>query len=101
MSLYRQQWRVELEGHDEPLEVQTDARDSQEIVLRAGADGVPEMALGMPMKIVHNALLRTEAPDVPRDFQKFLAALLDATEITDGGEDTTETDPTRVGPSAA
>ena len=30
------------------------------------------MPMGMPLKIVHNALLRNETPGIPRDFQKFL-----------------------------
>ena len=95
MSFYRQRWRVELEGHDEPLVIATDARDSQAIPLKPGPDGTPEMPMGMPLKIVHNALLRTGVDDVPRDFQKFLAAVLDANEITEEG-DQESADPTRA-----
>ena len=93
MSFYRQRWTVELEGQDAPLDVRTDARDSQAIPLTPGPDGQPQMPMGMPLKIVHNALLRTDA-DVPRDFQKFLALIIDATEISSGAEDAADTDPT-------
>jgi hypothetical protein len=68
------------------VEVTTSARDSQDIVVARGEDGQPVMPLGMPLKIVHNALLRTDTapPDVvPRNFQKFLDIVLDANEIPD------------------
>ena len=82
MSFYRQRWRLVLDGFDEPLEVLTSARDSQSIVLPVSG-GQPEMPMGMPLKIVHNALLRTETPGIPRDFQKFLDIVDDADEIPD------------------
>ena len=58
------------------------------------------MPLGIPLKIVHNALLRTDTapPDVvPRNFQKFLDLVLDANEIPDDddAEGAGELDPTR------
>jgi hypothetical protein len=100
MSFYRQRWRVELDGVDEPIEVTTSARDSQDVVVAAGPGGTPAMPLGVPLKIVHNALLRTEAapPDViPRNFQKFLDLVLDADEIPDDdGEGAGELDPTQT-----
>jgi hypothetical protein len=105
MSFYRQRWSVELDGVG-TVEVTTSARDSQDIVVGAGPDGTPAMPLGVPLKIVHNALLRTEAfpPDViPRNFQKFLDIVLDANEIPDeAGEDAAaDVDPTQSEVSAA
>ena len=91
MSFYRQRWLVELDGQDEPVEVVTSARDSQAIVVPT-VDGQPQMPLGTPLKIVHNALLRTETPGVPRDFQKFLDLVLDANEIPDDGTGGAETE---------
>jgi hypothetical protein len=104
MSFYRQKWAVELDGVG-ILEVTTSARDSQDIVVGPGPDGQPAMPLGVPLKIVHSALLRTEAaPDVvPRNFQKFLDLVLDANEIPDeAGEDAAaDVDPTQPAVSAA
>lgn len=96
MSFYRQRWRIDLDGFDEPVEVVTSARDSQSIVLTA-IDGMPQMPMGMPLKIVHNALLRTEVPGIPRDHQRFLDIVLDANEIADpvAEEGATDLDPTR------
>ena len=39
-------------------------------------DGSAAMPLGTPLKIVHNALMRTETERVPRDFQRFLDLVL-------------------------
>ena len=89
VSFYRQRWRIELDGVDEPIEITTSARDSQDIVVPT-VDGQPQMPLGIPLKIVHNALLRTDAapPDVvPRNYQKFLDLVLDANEITDEADE--------------
>ena len=98
MSFYRQRWRIDLDGVPEPVEVTTSARDSQDIVVPT-IDGQPTMPLGIPLKIVHNALLRTDTapPDVvPRNFQKFLDLVLDANEIPDDeGEGAGELDPTQ------
>ena len=92
-SFYRQRWRVELEGLD-PVEVTTSARDSVDLVIPV-VDGQPQFAMGSILRIVHNALVRTETPGVPRHFAKFLDALLDASEVTDDAEDTGELDPTQ------
>jgi hypothetical protein len=105
MSFYRQRWRIDIEGMDEPVEVTTSARDSQEIVVGT-VDGQPQMPLGVPLKIVHNALLRTETPGVPRNFQRFLDIVLDANEVPDdedagAGGSGEETDPTRLAVSDA
>ena len=94
MSFYRQHWKVELEGFDAPIEVMTSARDSQSIVVDV-VDGKPAMPMGMPLKIVHNALMRTEAEGVPRNFQKFLDLVIDADEIADETGAAEEVDPTR------
>ena len=95
-TFYRTRYRVELEGR-EPIEVVSSARDSIDIVLPLGKDGKPEFSMGMIPKIVHNALVRTEAPGVPRHFGQFLDILIDATEIDDGpAEDGAEAlDPTQ------
>ena len=101
MSFYRQHWRVVLEGFDAPIEVLTSARDSQSIVVDV-VDGKPAMPMGMPLKIVHNALMRTEShPDVPRNFQKFLDLVIDADEIEDETAGAAEEmDPTQAEVSA-
>lgn len=96
MSFYRQRWRLDLVGFDEPVEIQTSARDSQSIVLTA-IDGQPQMPMGMPLKIVHNALLRNETPGIPRDYQRFLDIVDDANEIADVTEEgASDVDPTRA-----
>jgi hypothetical protein len=102
MSFYRQRWSVELEGFADPVLVTTSARDSQDIVVPT-QDGQPQMPLGVPLKIVHNALVRTETPGIPRNFQKFLDLVLDANEIPDDeGEDAAaDTDPTQSAVSVA
>lgn len=96
MSFYRQRWRIDLEGFDEPVEIVTSARDSQSIVVTA-LNGEPQMPMGMPLKIVHNAFMRTEVEGIPRDFQKFLDIVLDANEIADpvAEEGASDLDPTR------
>ena len=96
MSFYRQRWRLALDGFDEPVEVTTSARDSQSIVIPA-VDGQPQMPMGMPLKIVHNALMRNEVEGIPRDFQKFLDIVDDADEIPDdaGAEAVGDLDPTQ------
>ena len=99
MSFYRQRWRIDLEGYDEPVEVTTSARDSQSITI-AAVDGQPQMPMGMPLKIVHNALLRNETPGIPRDFQKFLDIVLDANEIPDEADEASDLDPTPAAASA-
>lgn len=73
----------------------TSARDSQDIVVPT-VDGQPQMPLGIPLKIVHNALLRTEAADVPRNFQRFLDIVLDANEVPDEEDEAAGADPTRA-----
>ena len=94
MSFYRQHWRLDLDGFAEPLEVTTSARDSQAISIPV-SNGQPEMPMGMPLKIVHNALLRNETEGIPRDFQRFLDIVDDATEIDDATEEgASELDPT-------
>lgn len=87
MSFYRQTWRVTLEGSD-PIEVTTTARDSVDLVIPVDADGRPQFAMGVVLHIVHNALVRTETPGVPRHFTKFLGALIGADEVAEtAGED--------------
>jgi hypothetical protein len=98
MPSFRTRWRVVVDGVDGPIYVTTNARDQADVVIPLDRKGSPEFSMGLQNRIVHNALLRTEAP-VPRDFVTFLDALVEADEVDDetGGRDL---DPTQLEVSA-
>jgi hypothetical protein len=97
MPSFRTRWRVVVDGVDGPIYVTTNARDQADVVVELDRNGKPQLSMGLQNQIVHNALLRTEAP-VPRDFVVFLDALVEADEVDDdGGRDL---DPTQLEASA-
>ena len=97
MSFYRQRWRIDLDGFDEPVDVTTSARDSIDIVVPT-VGGEPQFAMGIVLKIVHNALVRTSVPGIPRHYTDFLDIVEDANEVSDApaGEGAAGLDPTRA-----
>lgn len=98
MPSFRTRWRVVMEGGD-PIYVTTNARDQADVVVPLDRNGKPEFSMGIQNRIVHNALLRTEAPGVPRGWFAFLDALVEADEVTDG-ETVNDLDPTPMEASA-
>ena len=98
MPSFRTRWRVVMEGQ-EPVYVTTNARDQADVVVPLDRKGNPEFSMGLQNRIVHNALLRTEVPEVPRDWFGFLDALVEADEVTDG-EPVRDLDPTPMEVSA-
>jgi hypothetical protein len=85
-----QRFRVWLKGEDEPIEVQTSARDFTAIPMDP-AQGV--QPIDMSYRAVHAALLRTGHTNVPRDYDSFIDEVLDGfPEVLD--EDTDALRPT-------
>lgn len=87
-----QRFRVVLKGEQEPLEIQTSARDWANVTMDPGAP----KALDMTFRVVHSALLRAGA-SVPRDYDGFLEVLDGIPESLDE-EDATLLDPTQSTP---
>lgn len=88
-----QKMRVTLKGED-PIEVQTNAKDWAAVVIDANAP----KALDMTFRAAHHALRRVGADNVPRDYDSFLE-LLDAIPETIDAEDADLLDPTQAAPS--
>lgn len=65
-----QRFAVQLKGEDQPVVVQTGARDWSAVTIDPGAP----RAMDMTFQVVHAALLRT-GHDVPRDYDGFLEVL--------------------------
>jgi len=65
-----QRFSVELKGEDEPVVVQTNARDWATVTIDPGAP----KALDMTFRVVHSALVRNGVT-VPRDYGGFLEIL--------------------------
>jgi len=63
-----QRFRVELEGYDEPIDVQSNGLDWASVPIDANAP----RAMDMTFRVVHSALLRAGV-DVSRDYRTFLA----------------------------
>jgi len=87
-----QRFLVALKGEDQPVEVQTNARDWAGVVM----DPNQPRALDMQFRIVHSALLRAGV-EVPRDYDGFLEVLDGIPETVDD-EDPTMLDPTQPVP---
>lgn len=88
-----QRFRVYLKGEDEPLEVQTIARDFTSIPMDP-ARGIN--AIDMSYRAVHAALLRMGVDAVPRDYDSFIDEVLDGfPDVLD--EDTDALRPTGAG----
>jgi hypothetical protein len=97
MPSFRTRWRVVVDGQD-PIYVTTNARDQAHVAVQLDRTGTPELSMGIQNEIVHNALLRTEAP-VPQDYYEFLDALVSADEM-DPEPDSSDLDPTQPAASA-
>jgi hypothetical protein len=87
-----QRFRVELKG-EEPVIVQTSARDWSAVTIDPGAP----KALDMTFRVAHAALMRTGA-SVPRNYDAFLEVLEGIPESLDG-EDPELANPTVTEPS--
>lgn len=87
-----QRFRVYLKGEDEPIEVQTTARDFTAIPLDP-ARGIN--AIDMSYRAVHAALVRLGVDAVPRDYDSFVD------EVLDGFPDVIDEDPTALHPTNA
>lgn len=83
-----QRFTVLLKGEDEPIQVETSARDWAGVAIDPGQP----RALDMTFQVVHAALLRT-GHDVPRDYDGFLEVLDGLPENLDG-DVTDQLDPT-------
>jgi hypothetical protein len=90
-----QRFRVELAGRD-PLEVQTSARDWANVTVDPNAP----KAIDLTFRVVHSALVRTGAEDVPRSYDQFLDMLDGIPEDIDGNGGEDPLDPTDATPSA-
>lgn len=100
MPSFRTRWRVVLEGCSDPIYVTTNARDQADVAIPLDRNGKPEFSMGFQNRVVHNALLRTETPGVPRGWFAFLDALVAADEVTDGEDIASDMDPTQTELSA-
>lgn len=97
MSTFRQRWRVVIDG-GQPIEVTTTAWDNVGLTMPVPQNGHdPEVPWEMPYRIVHNALVRTEAPGVPRHFRDF-AMVLDEADVVEDDRDpgSDDVDPTHA-----
>jgi len=85
-----QKMLVTLKGED-PIEVQTNAKDWAAVVIDPNAP----KALDMTFRAAHHALRRVGSTNVPRDYDSFLE-LLDAIPETLDGQDEDLLDPTQT-----
>lgn len=76
-----QRFTVQLKGEDQPVEVQSSARDWAGVTMDPGAP----RAMDMTFQVVHSALLRA-GHDVPRDYDGFLEVLEGMPESLDADE---------------
>lgn len=84
-----QRFRVELEDVDEPVEVQTNARDWAAVQINA------ERPMDATFRVIHASMVR-QALGVPRHYDAFLDVLAGPVETVD--EDPELLDPTPQGP---
>jgi len=77
-----QRFSVELKGEDQPIVVQTNARDWSNVTIDPGAP----KALDMTFRVVHSALVRNGVT-VPRDYQGFLEVLEGIPTSLDGDDE--------------
>jgi len=77
-----QRFSVELKGEDQPLVVQTNARDWAGVTIDPGAP----KALDMTFRVVHAALVRNGVT-VPRDYGGFLEVLEGIPQSLDGDDE--------------
>jgi len=77
-----QRFSVELKGEDQPIVVQTNARDWSNVTIDPGAP----KALDMTFRVVHSALVRTGV-QVPRDYGGFLEVLEGIPQSLDGDDE--------------
>jgi hypothetical protein len=90
-----QSFRVELNGHAEPIEVNTNGLDWSNVVIDPGAP----KAMDMTFRVVHAALLRLKVEGVARDYRVFLSEqLAGIPESLDGDEVDRPLDPTPTEP---
>lgn len=88
-----QRFSVYLKGEDEPIEVQTTARDFTRIPMDSAQGLNP---IDMSYRAVHAALLRMGVDAVPRDYDSFIDEVLDGfPDVLD--EDTDALRPTGAG----
>jgi hypothetical protein len=90
-----QRFSVELEGHDEPVIVQTNGLDWATVQIDPNAP----KAMDMTFRVVHSALLRAGV-DVSRDYRIFLGKeLAGIPDSLDADDEAGMLDPTSATPS--
>jgi hypothetical protein len=89
-----QRFRVRLKGEPEPILVQTAARDWANVVVDPGQP----RAMDMTFRVVHSALVRAGADNVPRNYDAFLEVLDAIPETLDDDDDGNQLDPTGAAP---
>jgi hypothetical protein len=96
VSQFRHRWRIILDG--EKFEVTTTARDMRALQLDLNSDE-PTMSPVDVMLVVHAALIRTGAANVPSDPEEFLDLVDDLDDLEPGAM--VVMDPTRTARSDA
>jgi hypothetical protein len=92
-----QRFAVPLRGHDEPVEVQTTARDWANVQV----DPAKAAPMDMMFRVVHVALRRTRAAEIPISYDEFLDDELDGMPEALDGETPLASAPTTPAPSDA